>query len=143
VDEFEVRLNRAAENAAKEAAGIFAGAIKQMTFADAKNILTGGDTAATQYLRKTTYNPLYDAFSPHIKNALDSTKASSMWTELANIYNKLPTTKNKVQTDLIAYATHKALKGLFILVAEEETKIRKDPVARTTDILKKVFGSGS
>ena len=143
VDEFEKRLNRSAEKAAKEAAPIFIGAIKEMSFTDAKNILTGGDTAATQYLRKSTYNPLYSAFSPHVKSALDSTNASTLWTELATLYNKIPFNKNKVQTDLIAYTTHKALKGLFVLVAEEEAKIRKDPVARTTDLLKKVFGSNN
>ncbi|MCS6824949.1 MAG: DUF4197 domain-containing protein [Cytophagaceae bacterium] len=141
VDEFELTLNRSAEQAAKEAAPIFVNAIKQMTFADAKSILTGPDTAATQYLRKTTYNNLYNAFSPHISKALGNNLATQKWTELATIYNKLPTTKEKIQTDLVKFTTHKALKGLFILVADEEMKIRKDPLARTTDILKKVFGA--
>ncbi|HEY8399798.1 MAG TPA: DUF4197 domain-containing protein [Cytophagaceae bacterium] len=139
VDEFELTLNRAAEQAAKEAAPIFVSAIKEMTISDAKNILTGPDTAATGYLRKTTYNPLYDSFSPHIANALNSTQATQKWTEITTIYNKF--SKNKVETDLVKYTTNKALKGLFILVAEEELKIRKDPLARTTDLLKKVFGS--
>ena len=143
VDEFELKLNRAAEEAAKEAAPIFIGAIKQMSFADAKSILTGADTAATSYLRKTTYTPLFDAFSPHVRTALENTAANKAWTEITAIYNKLPTTKTKVTTDLIAYTTHKALKGLFTLVADEELKIRKDPLARTTDLLKKVFGSKS
>jgi hypothetical protein len=141
VDEFEATLNRAAEHAAKEAATIFVNAIKQMSISDAKSILTGADTAATGFLRKTTYNPLNAAFSPHIKNALDSTSATKRWAEIAGIYNKIPFNKQKVDTDLVAYTTHKALKGVFIMVAEEELKIRKDPAARTSDILKKVFGS--
>jgi hypothetical protein len=141
VDEFEVTLNRAAEHAAKEASGIFVNAIKQMTISDAKSILKGSDTAATGFLRKTTYNPLNSAFSPHIKTALDSTSATKRWTELATLYNKIPFNKQKVDTDLVSFTTHKALKGVFIMVAEEELKIRKDPAARTSDILKKVFGS--
>jgi hypothetical protein len=141
VDEFELRLNRAAEQASKEAAPIFVNSIKQMSISDAKTILKGSDTAATSYLRNTTYKPLYDAFNPHIKKALDSTLATKMWSELAGAYNKLPTTKTKVQTDLIGYTTNKGLKGVFLLISEEELKIRKDPMARTTDLLKKVFGS--
>ena len=141
VDEFEVTLNHAAEAAAKEAASIFINSIKQMSISDAKSILTGADTAATGFLRKTTYNPLNSAFSPHIKTALDSTSATKRWTEIATIYNKIPFNKQKVETDLVAFTTNKALKGIFIMVAEEELKIRKDPAARTSDILKKVFGS--
>lgn len=141
VDEFELTLNRAAEQAAKEAAPIFVNSIKQMTISDAKNILTGPDTAATGYLRKTTYNPLYSSFSPHISNALKSTTATKKWTELTTLYNKF--SRKKVETDLVKYTTNKALKGLFTLVADEELKIRKDPVARTTDLLKKVFGNNN
>jgi hypothetical protein len=141
VDAFEQSLNRSAEQAAVEAAPIFKSAITSMNFSDAKSILTGSDTAATAYLRKNTFGALYTTFSPHIKTAIGNNLVASKWTELATIYNKLPTTKKKASTDLVAYTTNKALKGLFILVAEEEGKIRKDPVARTTDILKKVFGS--
>jgi hypothetical protein len=141
VDEFELTLNRSAEQAAKEAAPIFSNAVTQMSFSDAKSILTGPDTAATGYLRKTTYNSLFKSFSPHITKALGNNQATSKWTEITTIYNKLPTTKTKVNTDLVSYTTNKALKGLFLLVADEEAKIRKDPVARTTDILKKVFGN--
>ena len=139
VDEFELTLNRAAEQAAKEAAPIFISAIKQMSFSDAKNILTGGDTAATGYLRKTTYTSLYGAFSPHINTALQSTYATSKWKDLTSTYNKIPFVK-KVDTDLVRYTTNKALKGVFVLVADEEAKIRKDPAARVSEILKKVFG---
>jgi len=140
VDEFELTLNRAAEDASKEAATIFANSIKQMTLTDAKNILTGPDTAATGYLRKTTNSSLYSAFAPHITTALNKTTATKKWKELTTLYNKLPMVK-KVDTDLTRYTTNKALKGLFLLVADEETKIRKDPEARVTDLLKKVFGS--
>ncbi len=141
VDDFEKTLNHAAENAAIEAAPIFKSAITSMTINDAKNILTGPDTAATGYLRKTTYNSLFATFTPHIKKALDNTLATKKWTDIATLYNKLPTTTKKVNTDLVSFTTGKALKGLFMLVAEEEAKIRKDPVARTTDLLKKVFGA--
>ena len=139
VDEFELSLNRSAEEAAKEAAPIFVSAIKGMTITDAKNILTGADTAATGYLRKTTYSPLYSAFSPHITTALNNNYAASKWTEITTIYNKIPLVK-KVDTDLVRYTTGKALKGVFTLVAQEELKIRKDPAAQVTDLLKKVFG---
>jgi hypothetical protein len=140
VDEFELTLNRSAEQAAKEAAPIFKSAITNMSFKDAKGILTGSDSAATAYLRNTTYDSLYAKFTPPVKKALDNTSATSKWTEIATIYNKLPTTRHKVETDLVGYTTHKALKGLFVKVAEEELAIRKDPMAQTTDILKKVFG---
>jgi hypothetical protein len=140
VDDFEVSLNRSAEHAAREASVIFVNAIKQMSISDAKNILTGADTAATGFLRKSTYGSLNTAFTPHIKHALDSTNATTLWTELATIYNKIPFNKQKANTDLVAFTTGKALKGVFVMVAEEELKIRKDPAARTSDILKKVFG---
>jgi hypothetical protein len=141
VDDFEMTLNRSAEQAAVEAAPIFKNAITAMNFNDAKNILTGSDTAATAYLRKNTFGSLYTTFTPHIQKAMGNNLVTSKWTELTTLYNKLPTTRKKANTDLVAYTTSKALKGLFTLVAEEEGKIRKDPVARTTDILKKVFGS--
>jgi hypothetical protein len=140
VDEFELTLNRSAEQAAKESAPIFKMAVKNMSFTDAKSILTGSDSAATVYLKNTTYDSLYTKFAPPVKTALDNTSATSKWTELASLYNKLPTTRHKVETDLVAYTTNRALKGLFVTVAEEELKIRKDPMAQTTDILKKVFG---
>ena len=139
VDEFELTLNRAAEKAAKEAAPIFVNAVRQMSFADAKSILTGPDTAATAYLRKSTYNSLYSTFQPHIVSALNSTFATSKWTEITTIYNRIPLVK-KVDTDLSRYTTNKALKGVFTLEAIEEGKIRKDPAAQVSDILKKVFG---
>lgn len=142
VDAFELTLNRAAEQAAKEAAPIFVNAITSMTITDAKNILTGADTSATSYLRTKTSDPLANAFSPHIKKALDSTTATRKWTELATLYNRIPLV-NKVETDLVKYTTDRALKGMFMVVADEEIKIRKDPAARVTDLLKQVFGNAT
>jgi hypothetical protein len=141
VDKFILSLNRSAENAAVEAAPIFGKAITNMKIADAKAILTGSDTSATAYLRKITYDSLYSAFKPHITKALDNNLVASQWTYLANAYNKLPMTRTKVNSDLIAFTTGKALKGLFVKISEEEMKIRKNPAARTSDLLKKVFGS--
>ena len=140
VDEFELTLNRAAEQAAKEAAPIFVNAITSMSITDAKNILVGSDSSATSYLRTKTSASLASAFSPHIKKALDATTATRKWSELATLYNRIPLV-NKVETDLVKYTTSKALKGLFTVVADEELKIRKDPAARVTDLLKRVFGS--
>jgi len=138
VDQFELTLNRAAEGAAKEAAPIFVNAITSMTITDAKNILTGNNDAATVYLREKTSSQLASAFAPHIRKALDSTLATRLWRELTATYNKLPLVR-KVNTDLTQYTTDKALKGLFTVVAAEELKIRQDPAARISEILKKVF----
>ena len=141
VDKFILSMNRSAENAAIESAPIFTNAITKMSFADAKAILQGADTAATSYLRKSTYDSLYKTFTPHIKKALDNNLVASQWANLTTRYNKLPTTRTKVNTDIVAFTTGKALKGLFVKVAEEESKIRNDANARTSDLLKKVFGS--
>ncbi len=143
VDKFILSMNRSAENAAKESAPIFTSAIKKMSFADAKAILQGSDTAATSYLRKSTYDSLFSVFTPHIKKALDNNLVASQWANLTTSYNKLPTTRTKVNTDIVGFTTGKALKGLFVKVAEEESKIRNDASARTSDLLKKVFGSQS
>lgn len=141
VDKFILSMNRSAENAAIEATPIFAKAITNMKIADAKTILQGSDTSATSYLKKATYDSLYSTFTPHIKKALDNNLVASQWTYLATSYNKLPTTRTKINTDIVAFTTGKALKGLFVKVAEEEGKIRHDANARTSDLLKKVFGS--
>jgi hypothetical protein len=143
IDKFILSMNRSAENAAIESAPIFTNAITKMSFADAKSILQGSDTAATSYLRKSTYDSLYRVFTPHIKKALDNNLVASQWANLTTRYNKLPTTKTKVNTDIVGFTTGKALKGLFVKVAEEEGKIRNDASARTSDLLKKVFGSQS
>lgn len=138
VDEFVLSLNRAAEDAAKEAAPIFVSAIQKMTINDAFAILKGEPDAATQYLKKTTTPQLKEKFTPIVKTSLDKVNATKYWADLINYYNKLPFV-SKVNPDLNAYATDMAIQGLFVMVAREEKLIRKDPAARTTDILKKVF----
>lgn len=140
VDKAILSMNRAAEDASKSAAPIFVNAIKSMSIQDAVGILRGSDTAATSYLKTKTTASLTEAFRPVIEGALQKTDATKYWKDVFETYNKLPTTFNKVNTDLSAYVTSKALTGIFYQVALEEQKIRKDPAARVTDILKKVFG---
>ncbi|HEY3406409.1 MAG TPA: DUF4197 domain-containing protein [Ohtaekwangia sp.] len=139
VDKFILTLNRGAEDAAKEAKPIFISAIKQMTIQDAWAILKGSDNAATEYLKKVTSAQLYDKFKPVIKSSLDKVNATKNYGTLVTAYNKIPLVE-KVNPDLDDYATKKAMDGLFLLIADEEKKIRQDPMARTTDLLKKVFG---
>jgi hypothetical protein len=140
VDEFIMTVNRAAEEAAKQSASVFMNAITSMTINDALSILRGTDTAATGYLRKTTGSQLHNMFKPVIKDATQKVQVTKYWNPLASTYNSLPFVK-KVNPDLEEYITQRALSGLFFLVSQEETKIRKDPSARVTEILKKVFGS--
>lgn len=140
VDKAILSINRAAEDAAKEAAPIFIAAIKNMTIADAIGIVKGNQNAATLYLSKTTGAELKRKFSPVIKNSLDNVNATRYWTDIMNTYNKIPFVQ-KMNPDLSAYVTDKAIEGLFVMVAKEELKIRKDPVARTTELLRKVFGN--
>lgn len=139
VDRFTKTLNRAAEEASKEAAPIFLSAVKGMTIQDGLGILKGNNTAATSYLQGKTNNQLQQSFSPIIQRALDQTSATKYWTELVTIYNKIPTVQ-KVNPDLVSYATGKSINGLFILIGREEEKIRQNPAARVSDILRKVFG---
>ena len=138
VDDFILSLNRGAEKAATEAKPIFVDAIKSMTVKDAWGILRGEDDAATDYLRRTTSNSLEAAFKPVIKTSLDAVDATKYFTKIVNTYNKIPLIE-KVNPNLEDYATDKAMFGLFLLIEDEERKIRKDPVARTTELLKKVF----
>ncbi|WP_207435487.1 DUF4197 domain-containing protein [Sabulibacter ruber] len=140
VDKFILTLNRGAEDAAKSAAPIFLNAIKQLTFSDVWNILRGEKDAATQFLKRTTTSQLTAAFSPIMKQSLDKVNATRYYSELVNRYNKIPLVK-KVDPNLEAYATQKAVDGLFVLVAQEEANIRENPVARTTELLRRVFGS--
>ncbi|MFN4085644.1 MAG: DUF4197 domain-containing protein [Spirosomataceae bacterium] len=140
VDQFLLAMNRGAEQAAKEAAPIFIQAIRQMTITDAMAILRGEKDAATQFLRRTTGQQLMAAFQPVVKKALDQTLASKYYGDIATTYNRVPLVK-KINPDIQQYATEKAIDGLFLLVAQEEAKIRENPMARTTDLLKKVFGS--
>ncbi len=138
VDKFILSLNRAAEDAAKEAKPIFVSAIKQMTIQDAWSILKGENDAATKYLNKTTSSQLKEKFKPVIKASLDKVNATKYYKELITAYNKVPLVK-KVNPDLDAYATDKATDGLFVMIAKEEKNIRENPGARTTELLKKVF----
>lgn len=145
VDDAILSMNRAAEDAAKSAAPIFGNAIKQMSFQDALGILKGGDTAATGYLRGKTTADLTAAFSPVIKASLEKMGATKYWNTLITSYNKVNIfgSGQKIDPDLSSYVTNKALNGIFFQVAQEEKSIRKDPVARTSEILKKVFGAKS
>lgn len=138
VDNAILSMNRAAEDASKSAAPIFINAIKQMSIGDAVGILKGGDFAATDYLKSKTTSNLTEAFRPVIEQSLGKVDATKYWNTVFSTYNKFST--DKVNTDLSAYVTDKALAGIFHDVALEEQKIRKDPMAQTTDLLKKVFG---
>jgi uncharacterized protein DUF4197 len=139
VDDAILSMNRAAEDAAKSAAPIFINAIKQMSIQDAFGILRGGDYAATNYLKDKTTTSLTEAFRPVIESSLKKVNATKYWNTVFTTYNKFTT--EKVNPDLSAYVTEKAMAGIFYQVGQEEQKIRKDPVARTTDLLKKVFAS--
>lgn len=139
VDKFVMTLNRGAEDAAKEAKPIFIAAIKSMTIQDAWAILKGEDDAATQYLKRTTSGLLKEKFKPVIQNSLNKVNATKYYGEIVTRYNQIPLVE-KVNPELDDYATDKAIEGLFVMIAKEEKEIRQDPVARTTDILKRVFG---
>ncbi|HRN72091.1 MAG TPA: DUF4197 domain-containing protein [Ginsengibacter sp.] len=139
VDNAILSMNRAAEDASKFAGNIFWDAIRQMTIQDAIGILKGGDFAATDYLKRHTTSQLTAAFKPVVEKSLVKTDATKYWTDVFTVYNRFST--NPVNTDLTAYVTEKALAGIFHEIGLEEQKIRKDPVARVTEILRKVFGS--
>jgi hypothetical protein len=140
VDKFVESLNRAAEDAAKESKPIFIAAIKQMTIQDAWSILKGNDDAATQYLNRTTSPLLKDKFMPVVRQSLSKVNATRYYTDLVTKYNKIPLVQ-KVNPNLDEYATEKAIQGLFVMIAKEEKNIRKNPLARTSDLLKKVFSA--
>jgi Protein of unknown function (DUF4197) len=139
VDKAILDINRAAEDAAKSAAPIFLDAIKNMSVSDGIGILRGSDTSATVYLRKSTSVQLTAAFLPVIKSSLDKVGATSSWNTVVGTYNKIPFTK-KINPDLPAYTTAKALDGVFFYVAVQEKKIRANPAGQADDLLKKVFG---
>ncbi len=147
INDAELSLNRAAENAAKSATPIFVNAIKSMTINDAFNILNGSDTAATHYFRQKTYAKLENLFNPQIKKSLrkpltHGISADKAWSTLADTYNEIAPLAGwkKVNVQLDKYVTHKALDGLFIKIAQQEKQIRTNPKAQVTDILKRVFG---
>jgi hypothetical protein len=139
-DKFVMTLNRAAEEAAKNAAPVFIDAIKGMNITDGFAILRGGDSAATHYLKSKTTNELTQKFTPIVQDAINKVELTKYWSPLISEYDKIPFVQ-KQNPDLTAYVTNRAMLGLFKLVAAEELKIRKDPVARVSDILKRVFGS--
>lgn len=131
-------LNRAAEDAVKEATPIFVDAVKQMTFTDAKNILLGNESSATTYLQTSTSTALYGKFNPVIKNSFAKVGADKIWTQIITKYNSIPLVK-KINPDLTDYTTNKAMEGVFKMIAVEEKDIRTNFSARTSDLLKKVF----
>jgi len=138
-DNVVTSLNRAAEDAAKEAKPIFVSAIKQMTITDATNILLGNNDAATAYFKRVTTSQLLERFKPVINNSLNKVGATKYWGDAATQYNRLPLVK-PVNTDLSAYVAQKAIEGMFIQIAQEELKIRSDFSSRSTTLLQKVFG---
>jgi len=140
IDKFVRQLNRGAEKAAVQAKPIFINAIRSLTIQDAFSILNGDQNAATNYLIKTTSLPLKSRFLPVISKSLDEVNATKYYDDIVTRYNKIPLVK-KLNPDLDDYATNRAIDGLFLLVAREESNIRANPVARTTELLKNVFGS--
>jgi hypothetical protein len=137
-DEGIKMLNRAAEDAVKEATPIFVSAVKQMTFNDAKNILLGSDNSATMYLQNTTSTQLYNSFNPVIRSSFSKVGADKVWKDIITQYNKVPLVK-KVDPDLTNYVTNKAMEGVFKMIAVEEKNIRNNINARTSTLLKRVF----
>lgn len=143
VDKAILQINRAAEDAVGYARPIFLDAIREMTIADALTIIRGSNDAATQYFRQKTTERLTAAFSPVIKSSLEKFSATKYYADVVNTYNNFPTTLNKLNPDLPSYVVGKTVDALFDQIAQEEANIRANPVARTTEILKRVFGRGA
>lgn len=141
VDKAILSINRGAEDAVAFAKPIFIDAIKEMTLTDALNIIKGSKDAATNYFKEKTKEKLITAFTPSVKTSLDKVDATKYYSDIVTTYNKLPTTFKKVDPNLTSYVVGKAVDALFDQVAKEEANIRANPLARTSDILKKVFGS--
>ena len=139
VDEFVLSMNRAAEKAAPQAGAIFANAIRQMTIEDARKILAGNETAATDFFRSKTTAKLTDAFKPIISKSLDEVGSTRSYRNLIQKADTVPFLK-KEPLELDSYVTGKALDGLFTIVGQEEKRIRTDPAARVTDLLRSTFG---
>ncbi len=142
VDHAILAINRGAEDAVGTAGPIFIDAIEEMSVTDAVGIVRGNRDAATQYFRRKTSDPLIAAFTPSVKSALDRTQATRYYADIANSYNRLPLAFEKVNPDLAAYVVGKAVDALFDQIAREEANIRANALARTTEILRKVFGLG-
>jgi hypothetical protein len=141
VDKAILQINRAAEDAAGFAKPIFVDAIKSMTLSDAIGLVKNGDTSATHFFREKTTDKLMAAFLPVIKNSLDKLDATKYYSDVVNTYNNFPATFKKLNPDLPGFVTGKATNALFDLVAKEEMNIRQNIAARTTELLKKVFGA--
>ena len=139
VDEFVLSMNRAAERAAPHAKAIFWDAILELSFEDARQIFSGGDTAATDYFRDKTTDKLVGAFTPVVEEAMDEVGVTRQYNQLVGRARAIPFLKSEL-LDINEYVVSKALDGLFYVLAEEERKIRKDPAARITELLKEVFG---
>lgn len=139
VDDFVLSMNRAAEKAAPQAASYFKDAIKEMTVEDATKILHGGDTSATEFFKGKTQDKLYAAFKPIVSSSMNEVGVTRSYKEMMGQYESLPF-MSKESVDLDHYVTNKSLGGLFTMIGQEEKKIRTDPAARVTDLLKKVFG---
>ncbi len=139
IDQFEAKMNEAAEKAAAQAVPVFVDAVKSMTIADAKAILHGGDTAATDYFRRQTQDRLRTMYTPIVRRTMDEVGTASTYNTLIDKYNAIPLA-TKPDFSLDAYVTEKALDGLFLKVGEMEQQIRADPAARTTELLRRVFG---
>jgi len=140
VDKAILQINRGAEDAAGYAKPIFVDAVKSMTLQDAIGLVRNGDTSATHFFREKTTEKLLAAFLPVIKSSLDKVDATKYYGDVISKYNNFPTTIRKINPDLANFVTAKATDALFDLVAIEEKNIRTNIAARTTDILKKVFG---
>jgi len=140
VDKAVLAINRGAEDAVAYAKPIFIDAIKEMTLTDALNIVKGSNDAATQYFKQKTSEKLIAAFTPSVQSSLDKVSATKYYDDIVTTYNKFPTTFKKINPDLTSFVVGKAVDALFDQVAKEEANIRANPMARTTEILKKVFG---
>ena len=140
VDDFVLSMNRAAEHAAPQAKSYFVDAIKEMSFEDAQKILKGNDTAATDYFQAKMQDKLYAAFEPRVSSSMNEVGVTRTYKNMMDKYTTIPFVKAE-SLDLDHYVTEKSLDGLFYAVGQEEKKIRTDPAARTTDLLKKVFGN--
>ena len=140
VDEFVLSMNRAAEKAAPAAKDIFWNAITDMSFDDARKILGGGDTAATDYFRAKTSDALTAAFRPVVNDSMKSVGVLEQYNQVRSLYQSVPFAGSLGSLDIEQYVVEKALDGLFLVLGQEEQKIRKDPAARVTDLLKQVFG---
>jgi hypothetical protein len=140
VDAFVLSMNRAAEKAAPKAADIFAGAIQSMSIEDAQKILNGSNTAATEYFKSKTSSQLFDAFKPDISQSMNQVGVTKAYKAMTDRYTTMMPFAKMDSLDLDQYVTNKSLDGLFTMVGQEESKIRTNPAARTTELLKQVFG---